>query len=172
MKECCRFKLGNCAAEKNPQPEENFAKDKKRKDGLTPHCKSCLKVFRDTNKEQRNETIKKWRLAHPEKMMEYRRKDAQKNLERTKKWRAKNRLKFLYGISNEDWKSMFDRQDGKCAICLTHAKDLQRGLCVDHSHLTNKIRGLLCHTCNKAIGLLKDDTKLLERSISYLSGEN
>lgn len=32
----------------------------------------------------------------------------------------------------------------------------------------NKVRGLLCGNCNRAIGLLKDDIKSLERAIEYL----
>ena len=172
MKTCCRFKTGKCVSETNPQPDEDFAKDRKRKDGLTPHCKKCLKVFREVNKEQRNATIKKWRAEHPEIMRGYRIKHAVKTRVRNKKWREKNRLQFLYNISNDDWAAIFNAQGGKCKICSTHAKDLKRGLCVDHCHETNKVRGLLCHVCNKAIGLMRDDVEILKRAILYLTGSD
>ena len=41
-------------------------------------------------------------------------------------------------------------------------------LVVDHDHKTGKVRGLLCHNCNRALGLLKDSTEYLENCISYL----
>ncbi len=169
MKSCCRVKTGLCVSKLNPQPPENFSKDRKRPDGLTPHCKSCLKLFRDENKEQRNATIKKWRENNPGKLQKYRKDSAQKNCERMKQWRVKNRLVKLYNITNEDWAKMFEDQGGKCKICFTHAKDLKRGLCVDHDHMIGNVRGLLCHVCNKAIGLFKDDVSLMQRAISYVN---
>ena len=39
---------------------------------------------------------------------------------------------------------------------------------VDHCHITNKVRGLLCHDCNRALGLLKDNTSILSSAINYL----
>ena len=41
---------------------------------------------------------------------------------------------------------------------------------VDHCHETGKIRGLLCHNCNRALGLFKDNVEFLERAILYLKG--
>lgn len=41
-------------------------------------------------------------------------------------------------------------------------------LVVDHCHDTGKIRGLLCHNCNRALGLLKDSVHTLESAIDYL----
>jgi hypothetical protein len=57
-----------------------------------------------------------------------------------------------------------------CAVCGT--KDPGGGdkqvLCVDHNHLTKKVRGLLCHNCNIRIGLSGDDVELLHSAASYL----
>jgi len=44
-------------------------------------------------------------------------------------------------------------------------------LCVDHDHNTGKIRGLLCNTCNRALGLLKDNKQLLINALKYLKNE-
>jgi hypothetical protein len=41
-----------------------------------------------------------------------------------------------------------NEQEGKCAICQRHQNELTRTLCVDHDHKTNKVRALLCITCN------------------------
>ena len=47
--------------------------------------------------------------------------------------------------------------------------NLPKRLYVDHCHKTGKIRGLLCNSCNTALGLLKDDISLFKRSIDYLN---
>lgn len=43
-------------------------------------------------------------------------------------------------------------------------------LVVDHCHSSGVVRGLLCHNCNRALGLLKDSTRNLESAIRYLEG--
>ena len=48
-------------------------------------------------------------------------------------------------------------------------KDCSSGtLVVDHKHSTGEVRGLLCHNCNRALGLLKDDPKVLQKAMNYL----
>ena len=42
-------------------------------------------------------------------------------------------------------------------------------LCIDHNHATKKPRGLLCHRCNTALGLLKDENTNLD-SIQNILG--
>jgi polyferredoxin len=39
---------------------------------------------------------------------------------------------------------------------------------VDHCHETNEIRGVLCFTCNVALGNVQDSIARLEKLISYL----
>ena len=41
---------------------------------------------------------------------------------------------------------------------------------IDHNHVTGEIRGLLCNACNKGIGFLNDDIRLLKNAIKYLGG--
>lgn len=41
-------------------------------------------------------------------------------------------------------------------------------LVVDHNHETGKVRGLLCHNCNRALGLFKDNPSVLQKTFEYL----
>ena len=75
-------------------------------------------------------------------------------------------LKHRYGIGVEDYNAMHKKQEGKCAICGIK-KDAN--LDVDHCHDTGKIRGLLCNSCNRAIGLLKEDEKIIKKAAEYLT---
>lgn len=79
-----------------------------------------------------------------------------------------NMLKKLYGIELSTYNEMLENQKHSCSICGVHVDLLVRNLAVDHCHATNKVRGLLCHHCNTAIGLLKDNTEILKNAISYL----
>lgn len=44
-------------------------------------------------------------------------------------------------------------------------------LVVDHCHATGHVRGLLCHNCNRALGLLKDSEQALQRALKYLQAK-
>ncbi|CAB4179406.1 Recombination endonuclease VII [uncultured Caudovirales phage] len=59
-------------------------------------------------------------------------------------------------------------QDYKCAICGVHEENVTKALAVDHDHATGLVRGYLCNNCNRGIGLLKDDPKVLQNAIDYL----
>lgn len=78
-----------------------------------------------------------------------------------------------YNISLEDYRDLFVEQNGKCAICNRDGRGRisihhSMPLVIDHDHKTHKVRGLLCHTCNTALGQLEDSVELLNKAISYL----
>lgn len=75
----------------------------------------------------------------------------------------------MYGLNPGEWDDMFAGQGGVCAVCSqpgTH--DGGRGLVVDHCHSSGHVRGLLCNSCNAALGMLRDDPALFLRAIEYL----
>lgn len=83
----------------------------------------------------------------------------------------RNRLKRDFGLSLEKFKEMRSEQNNCCAICGIHESLTRKKiLCVDHCHKTGKVRGLLCDTCNRAIGLLKDSPESLYSAYNYVSG--
>jgi len=83
------------------------------------------------------------------------------------------KLKKAYGISLDEYNELLSKQNGKCAICSVDNngkyRNKSRAFAVDHCHTTGKIRGLLCSDCNIGIGLLKDNTDLLQSAIKYLN---
>lgn len=96
--------------------------------------------------------IEEWRKNNPEKF-----KLAQR----------RNNLKRNYGITVEQYEEMYKKQNGLCAVCGN--EEVQRQvLSVDHDHNTNKVRGLLCHKCNRALGLLQDDVSIIKKMLGYL----
>lgn len=71
-----------------------------------------------------------------------------------------------YDLSLEDYGLLFVKQRGACAICRITPES--KPLVVDHDHATGAVRGLLCSTCNSAIGLLKDDPEVIVQAALYL----
>ena len=76
-------------------------------------------------------------------------------------------LRRLYGITPEDFEILWTDQAGRCALCL-HALVRGRSTHIDHDHHTNRVRGLLCAGCNRALGLLGDDLGAADRLAAYL----
>ncbi len=95
-----------------------------------------------------------------------------------------------YGMTLVDYVQKVSEQNNLCAICgevkhyETHTfkgfKENALGrresdschldqcnLYVDHDHKTKKARGLLCNDCNRAYGLLHENTKSIENLLAY-----
>lgn len=82
-------------------------------------------------------------------------------------------LKTEYGLSLEDYNNKVKEQDHKCAICRCDETDAFKGLLfVDHCHTSGKVRGLLCHHCNTALGKFKDSKEILSNAIAYVDKYN
>lgn len=82
------------------------------------------------------------------------------------------RIKRLYGITIDEYNILFIKQKGKCCICNKHQSEVTKRLNIDHCHTTGKIRGLLCNSCNQAIGAFKDNIETLKNAIKYLEENN
>jgi hypothetical protein len=85
-----------------------------------------------------------------------------------------------YGLTIEQVEQIEKDQNHCCKICGKHeslnGKD-KRGnrkkLSVDHDHTTGQVRGLLCDSCNPALGGFKDNIESLQKAIDYLKeGKN
>lgn len=79
-----------------------------------------------------------------------------------------------FGISKEHYTHLLSSQGYKCKICSNAetAVDARYGkiksLALDHCHTTGKLRGFLCDNCNRALGLLKENSTYFEKAIEYL----
>ena len=84
--------------------------------------------------------------------------------------RKGTRRKYLYGLTPEQYENMILEQEFKCAICGIHETAIKgkRRLCIDHNHVTGKVRGLLCPHCNLMLGTAKDDPNILREGAKYL----
>ena len=133
-----------------------FGKDKTKKFGVSSYCKSC-------SAENRKFHYRKSPEKGKGKLREYYAKN--------KSSFRKYSLRALYGLSEEQFEAMKHGQDHACKICRTHESDLKRGLFVDHCHETNRVRGLLCQSCNTMLGNAKDNILVLQAGIAYLSGK-
>ena len=74
-------------------------------------------------------------------------------------------LRNAYGINLNQFNEMLEVQGGLCAICHRPSSST---LHVDHCHVSNRVRGLLCSACNTALGLLADDVESAKNLVKYL----
>jgi len=90
-------------------------------------------------------------------------------------------IKQLHKQTKEQYLSLCEKQDGRCAICRRKSEDSIYGkstkwLSVDHDHrccpektTCGKCRrGLLCSGCNFFLGIAEDSIERLRAAISYL----
>jgi hypothetical protein len=86
--------------------------------------------------------------------------------EATKK-RSRVRLLRDYGLTEQAFADLLYEQDYRCALCKSPEWG-SRGPHIDHDHISNKVRGLLCTCCNLALGMLGDDADSIWRVWQYL----
>jgi hypothetical protein len=78
-------------------------------------------------------------------------------------------LRRKYNLPPGGYPAMLTAQASGCAICGEPHKQ-GKVLHVDHCHVTEKVRGLLCAPCNTALGGFRDNEEFLLRAVSYLKG--
>jgi hypothetical protein len=81
-------------------------------------------------------------------------------------------LKAKYGITVQEWETMFDSQGRCCDCCQSKDPGNAKGWFTDHNHLTEKLRAIICYGCNTALGCVDDSLLRLEMLISYLRKYN
>lgn len=121
----------------------------------------------ESNKLKRRAANKAYYEANKEKTKKRNKANYEANKRHYLEVAAIRKRRWSYGIEAAEYASLLEKQRGVCAIC---KKTCDGGaLCVDHDHVTGRIRGLLCKRCNSALGFFNDDEELLQRAIMYLS---
>lgn len=121
--------------------------------GVRKDENGIFKYFRSNCRPCESQRYRKWYQVNKEKSAAYSRKSG---------------LMSRHGMTLEEYESINTSQKGICAICKNPPRGGYKHLVVDHCHETGNIRGLLCNTCNRAIGLFKDSPELLSNASEYL----
>ena len=123
-----------------------------------PRMQAAHKLYYENNREERIAYSKRWTEENHE-----------KRTETVGKWYMENSTKIRednykrnYGITLDEYNSMFDSQFGSCYICGRHQTELKKTLAVDHCHITGKVRKLLCGTCNTHLGIFEKYKEVFE----------
>jgi len=83
-----------------------------------------------------------------------------------------SRYRRLYGLTEPEYDAQSEFQGDRCAACGGQNPLKSDGsrlrLAVDHDHVSNECRELLCDRCNKVLGFVRDSRKLLLKLAEYL----
>lgn len=83
--------------------------------------------------------------------------------------RQNNQLKCVYKLNKLKFDKMVKDQGNACFLCERSFELARRKyMHVDHSHVTGKVRGILCPGCNHALGIFKDSPELLRKAANYI----
>lgn len=127
------------------KPPRQFTTDRNNPDGRSNRCRDCARTHH-----------RSWRAINASEL-----KKKHSRLYRYKTW----------GIGPEEFMAMLVAQDYKCPVCAEELSlDAGRGknACIDHDHVSGQIRGILCSSCNRAIGLLKESILILGNAVEYM----
>jgi len=173
---------------KNKEKIAAYGKEyrEKNKEKITAYYRE----YRKKNKEkiaarsrayQQTEAFKKNRPIY---IKQYRKKNKEKIAAqvsgyyyKTKKHKVAVARERIHGITPKDYDTMLKEQNNKCKICSIKFNnnynqeskiDYEHSKHLDHCHITNKVRGILCPFCNLGLGHFKDSPERITTAINYL----
>lgn len=157
-----------CGTEK---PLDEFYRSSGMRDGNRHDCKDCNKAEKRrryaADPDKYIAMVKRWQQANPERVNEnHRRNNARPERKRALR---DGYYRRTFGISADEFDGLLSAQGGGCAICGVTPKRAA-SLHLDHCHATGRLRGILCLSCNQALGHFRDDPALLEKAARYLRG--
>ncbi|WP_234377004.1 endonuclease VII domain-containing protein [Streptomyces sp. TP-A0356] len=77
----------------------------------------------------------------------------------------RDHLKRRYGIAEAERDELIASRGGVCRTCPSAS-----AAHVDHCHGTGRVRGVLCFSCNAALGQFKDRPEVMRRAAAYVEG--
>jgi hypothetical protein len=193
-------KICTCCKDELPGTKEYFNTAKNGYLQLTAICRVCMqcKYLRGSDKikekqrklysknsEKYSESKKIRRLEDPEKFKKQSRASYRRNRKNALAYQKTHReqnidkirvrvLERKFNTTEKIIQDFMDAQRGCCGICKDSLvyPNSYKSYAVDHDHRTGEVRGLLCSNCNRAIGLLMDDTKIVRSAAEYLERYN
>lgn len=169
-----------------PEQKENARETRRRWVAANPEenerrAHAHYRKYYLANREKLIQANKKWAEEHPEKVRASARRRRLANPGYGKDYYAKNRqvlldaiLQSSYNITRAQYNERVQAQGGVCELCKSPGTKGRREtkLYVDHIMVDNTpvIRGLLCHKCNCALGMLGDNEVGLTRALEYVRG--
>lgn len=171
----CRFDYEEKNKEKRKEYSREYEKTRRKRDeGYNEWHKEryrkSAREYRRKNADSINYKIREDRKLNPEKYLEYERKNRERNKSRFQELNIIRKHKIDY----DEYKWMYERQDGKCEICGKEETKKSRTtgqicrLSIDHDHTSGFIRDLLCHNCNALIGHAGESEKIFDSAKSYI----
>jgi hypothetical protein len=162
--------MKRCRECNESKPLDGFYRAKGMRDGYRSECKACnlgrRKRWYMNNAAKEIERVQAWRDANPEQYAETQRR-YKSTIDYPAVMRAAH-LKRKYGITPEEYDARLAEQGGGCAVCGRPPK-AGKSLHVDHDHETGYVRGLLCFSCNAALGHFQDDLERIDAALIYVA---
>jgi len=170
-----------CPVCKEVKPPSCYYRDKTKRSGLSSYCKECVsdtakkryeqtKAERKAERQRKRAPIRKQRQAlykvNRERILA---RGARFRTSHPDYWRVRD-YRVKYGMTLADYGALAKEQGNRCAICRQVPRE--RHLVVDHDHDNRTqilVRGLLCDRCNRVLGAVREDRRVLEGMIHYLN---
>ncbi|MEU9412560.1 endonuclease VII domain-containing protein [Streptomyces sp. NPDC048281] len=167
-------------------PPAAFARDKNRCDGLQVYCRECVAAYGAAHYRRRREAIGKTVRERVDVPAGHKRcpqcevvkphSEWERNKTSSDGWASycracraeRNRVSYFkrkYGLTEVERAALVASQQGVCCICLSAP-----AAHVDHCHETGRVRGVLCFSCNAALGQFKDQPEVIRRAAAYVEG--
>ncbi|MFF0426194.1 endonuclease VII domain-containing protein [Streptomyces sp. NPDC004520] len=174
--------MKRCSRCRRVQHHDAFASNRAMRDGLRAYCRECQAAHYKARQEAAGRTVRvKAPVPSGHKRCPQRgevkpHSDWEPNRSSSDGWSSycrecraqRNRASYFkrkYGITEAERDQMIAAQGGVCVICREGPAEH-----VDHDHRTGKVRGVLCFSCNAALGQFKDRPDAIRRAAAYVEG--
>ncbi len=158
-----------CIACGESKPYSDFYRQRGMRDGFRNECKACMcEKKRQRYRADPGPYIRRaqeWQRENRERHLEAQRRRRSARGPAEKRGERDLHLSRQYGLTQDDFEFLLVAQAGRCAIC---DRAVGSALHVDHDHSSGRVRGLLCGSCNRAMGLFHEDAARFEAAGAYL----